>query len=153
LEVQKWIDGDWAKANPGKEKPSPEDAAVDFFAAYAHDHEGGWPAVVESKNEKGEAVKKVEAAHKGDEVQSYFFDLWLQEEAWRKAEAEKRKESYPAYELASVPADLVMASGSGLDPHITLANALYQLPDVAAEWAVKSKKGEPAVRRAIEDLL
>jgi potassium-transporting ATPase KdpC subunit len=32
---------------------------------------------------------------------------------------------------ASLPADMVFASGSGLDPHISVANALLQLPRVA----------------------
>jgi potassium-transporting ATPase KdpC subunit len=34
-------------------------------------------------------------------------------------------------EEESIPADMVLASGSGLDPHISLANAMLQLPRVA----------------------
>jgi K+-transporting ATPase ATPase C chain len=46
-----------------------------------------------------------------------------------------------------------MASGSGLDPHITLKNALYQLDRVAGAWTGKTKGDPTRVRREIGDLL
>lgn len=40
-------------------------------------------------------------------------------------------------EADAVPVDAVTASGSGLDPHISVANALLQAPRVAAERGVE----------------
>jgi K+-transporting ATPase ATPase C chain len=46
-----------------------------------------------------------------------------------------------------VPVDLVTASASGLDPHISVAAALYQVPRVARERGLSQEELEALVRR------
>jgi K+-transporting ATPase c subunit len=55
--------------------------------------------------------------------------------------------------LTNVPGDVVTTSGSGLDPHITLDNAQYQLDRVASKWATDTKRNPTEVRTEIEQML
>jgi K+-transporting ATPase ATPase C chain len=75
----------------------------------------------------------------GSDIQSNFFDMWRQEN--------------PEADLQDVPGDLVMASGSGLDPDITLQNAEFQLDRVSAKWAGDVKRDTGEVRKEIDQIL
>jgi K+-transporting ATPase ATPase C chain len=56
-------------------------------------------------------------------------------------------------EKSLIPADAITASGSGLDPHITLANAEGQLDRVVAAWATKTGSSPAQIRGAVEAIL
>ncbi len=129
----------WLEDNPDVPDPKPEDLAVPFFISFSETFAGEWPGVVEKKTADGKSVKRIEPVKEDSNIRANFFDLWLQE--------------HPGVDLAPVPADMVMASGSGLDPHITLPNALYQLDRVADAWAEKTKVDRSVVRKTVEDLL
>ena len=75
----------------------------------------------------------------GSSIQSIFFDMWRQD--------------HPEADLHEVPSDLVTTSGSGLDPHITLQNAEYQLDRVASKWSANLKRDPNVVRKEIEQIL
>lgn len=49
-----------------------------------------------------------------------------------------------------IPVDLVTASGSGLDPHISVASALYQVPRVALERGIGVSEIQQLVDRFTE---
>ena len=105
---------EWVKANPGTPTPNPDDVAVPFFVSYSDHHPGTFPSIVEEKPATGASTKSIQPRKDGTDIQSIFFDTWRQEHA--------------DADLEEVPADLVMASGSGLDPHITLAGPLPARP-------------------------
>src|SRR6185436_4076310 len=62
-----------------------------------------------------------------------------------KADVERIQKAHPG--KGAVPVDLVTASGSGLDPHISPAAAFYQIDRVAAARGLDPR----AVRRLVEE--
>lgn len=116
--IEAYVKGWWLKENPNAPEPKIDDMVVPFLESYSHTHPGTFPAVVD---------KTVRPVREGEDIQGYFFDLWRQE--------------HPDVPLESVPADMVMASGSGLDPHITLANARYQLKHRVADAQARKLLG------------
>lgn len=129
----------WVKDNPDTPEPVAADLAVIFFDAFSHDHPGAFPSAVTHDVAEGKTQTSIEPVAEGSDIQSTFFDMWRQE--------------HSKADLAEVPADMVMASGSGLDPNITLENARYQLERVAAAWAKDTHRNQADVQREIDALL
>ncbi|MFP4591796.1 potassium-transporting ATPase subunit C [uncultured Ralstonia sp.] len=129
----------WVKDNPGTPQPKPADLAVPFFVDVSQVHPGMFPVDATHPGADGKPVASVEFAKDGSDIQAIFFDMWRQD--------------HPQADLAPVPGDMVTASASGLDPDITLINAMFQLDRVAAAWARDTKRDGNTVHREIADLL
>ena len=109
----------------GDDKTIPfDDVAAAFFETWSAANPNMWPEPEDfdtgAKDDKG---KRFKAVTQGSDLQATFFDTWLQ--------------AHPDVDLEKVPADMVLASGSGLDPHITVRNARYQLDRVVEKRAAK----------------
>lgn len=134
---------DWKKANPSKtDDPKPEDLVGPFFDSYGKAHPGTFPGQVETKATDGSTEKRVQPVKDGSTVQAVFFDMWLQDPANKARVAD----------IEPVPADFVTASGAGLDPHITVRNARWQLDRVAAKRTPTAAEAD-RVKQGIDALV
>ena len=129
----------FVKDNPATPQPKAADLAVVFFKDFASANPGRFPSAVTKNGADGKPVTTLEPVKEGSDIQSIYFDMWRQDHA----EAQ----------IAQVPGDMVTASASGLDPHISLQNAEFQLDRVAAKWAADLKLDPAAVRAEIEQIL
>jgi K+-transporting ATPase ATPase C chain len=137
-------------------KPKPEDLSLYFFASFARTNPGKWPVVKDQKTADGKPkldadenpIKAIELVTADDDLRATFFEMWFQE-------------TKP--DLQKVPADMVLGSGSGLDPHITKRNAEYQAPRIIAERAktyresskstATQEKVEAEVKKVVDGLI
>ncbi len=120
----------WKAANPdAKDDPKDADLVAFFYQDYPQNPKD-WPALDSGEWVDGDQKQIVKPDAADSDIQSTFFDMWMTEQT-------QAKKLDPLNDFVQVPADMVTTSGSGLDPDISLANAVYQKDNVVPAYAGK----------------
>jgi K+-transporting ATPase ATPase C chain len=128
------------KDNPTVTTPKAADLAVVFFQSFSKENPGKFPELISpAPAADGKTISSVQASNSGSDIQADFFDMWRQEN--------------PDVVLQDVPSDMVTTSASGLDPHITLQNAEFQIDRVATKWGTDLKRNPDDLKKEIEQIL
>jgi K+-transporting ATPase ATPase C chain len=127
------------KDNPQTPQPQSADLAVVFFENFSKENPGQFLSIVNDTIANGKIVTLIKPVNTGTDIQSIFFDMWRQD--------------HPNADLQNLPGDMVTTSASGLDPHISLLNAEFQLDRVASKWAADLKKDPNQIKQEIEQIL
>ncbi len=93
------------------------------------------------------SVPDYDAVHSGGSNLGPLSKKLIDDVAVRITEVRKREGLPPDQ---AVPADLVLASASGLDPHLSIPSALLQVPRVARERGVPEEKIVALITRMTE---
>jgi K+-transporting ATPase ATPase C chain len=126
------------KDHPTIQQPKAADFAHVFFQNFSKENPGKFLAVNATKI-KDKIELDLKPVNSGLEIQAIFFDMWRQE--------------HPEVVLQNIPGDFVTTSASGLDPHITLQNAEFQLDRVVNKWAAQLKQEPTKIKKQIEAIL
>lgn len=68
-----------------------------------------------------------------------------------KERADMLKKENPEMSEKAIPVDLVTCSGSGLDPHISLAAAMFQVPRIAGVKGMEQEEVEAIIKKCTDN--